>query len=160
MDYSITGLPIFFFVFGDFSGTKNKQFPHILETSYFIDLGFIAESPDRRPLKGTLMPEKKRLNCLASILSVVSGGNQAPPIICQIPSLWWSMVVAASCFGGVFQWQGLDHWSVLREAGRSKIDISLTKTWSIALRMSDWVKGSPSNRTSPSAHSQDSTGVA
>ena len=71
-------------------------------------------------VKGTLKPEKKRLSCLACVMS---GGNHAPPIICQIPSLWWSMVVAASCFGGVFQWQGLGHWSVLREAGRSNRDI-------------------------------------
>ena len=43
---------------------------------------------------------KPRLNSLAWMPSVTSGGNLAP-------SLQWSMVVAASCCGDVFQWQGL-----------------------------------------------------
>ena len=42
---------------------------------------------------------KPRLNCLASILSVMSGGNQAPLITCPIPFQRWSMVVAAPCCG-------------------------------------------------------------
>ena len=39
---------------------------------------------------------KPRLNSLAWMPSVTSGGNLAP-------SLWWRMVVAASCCGDVFQ---------------------------------------------------------
>ena len=42
---------------------------------------------------------KPRLNSLAWMSSVTSGGNPAP-------SLQWSMVVAASCCRDVFQWQG------------------------------------------------------
>jgi hypothetical protein len=46
---------------------------------------------------------KPRYNYLAWMPSVTSGGNLAP-------SLRWSMVVAASCCGDVFQRQGLgDH---------------------------------------------------
>ena len=91
---------------------------------------------------------KPRLNCLASILSVMSGGNQAPLITCPIPSQQWNMVVAASCCGGVFQRQGLGDWSGLRESWTEQsTEISLMKTWSRVLRTSDWAKGSPSNRT-------------
>ena len=36
----------------------------------------------------------------------MSGEHQALLITWQIPSLQWSMVVAASCYGGAFQWQG------------------------------------------------------
>ena len=50
---------------------------------------------------------KSRWNYLASILRVMSGGKQAPPIICPVPSQRWStVVVAASCFGDGFQRQG------------------------------------------------------
>ena len=54
---------------------------------------------------------KPRLNCLVSILNV-----WRKPGPCPIPSQQWSMVVAASCCGGVFQWQGLGDWSGLRES--------------------------------------------
>jgi hypothetical protein len=54
------------------------------------------------------------------------------------------MVVAASCCGDVFQWQGLGD-----EQGSRKIctERSLMKTCSRALRTSDWGEGSPSKRT-------------
>ena len=51
----------------------------------------------------------------SSILSGMSGRNQAPIITCPIPPQWWSMVGAASCCGGIFQWQGCGDWSGLRE---------------------------------------------
>ncbi len=38
------------------------------------------------------------------------GENQALLITCPIQSQQWSMVVAASCCGGVFQLQGQDDW--------------------------------------------------
>ena len=57
-------------------------------------------------------------------------------------------MVAASCCGGVFQQQGLGAWSVLRESWMEQNpEISLMKTWSRALRISDWAEGSPSNKT-------------
>ena len=59
---------------------------------------------------------KPRFNCLAEILSIMSGGNQAPLITCPIPSQRWSMVVAASCCGNVFQQQWVGDWSGLRES--------------------------------------------
>ena len=74
-------------------------------------------------LSGLIEP---RLNCLASILIVMSGGNQALLLTCPIPSQQWSIVVAASCCGSVFQWRGLGDLSRLRES---------------------WTEHSPSNRT-------------
>ena len=53
---------------------------------------------------------------LASILSVISGGNQAPLITCPKSFQWSSMVVAASCCGGVFQQKRLGDSSWLRES--------------------------------------------
>ena len=50
---------------------------------------------------------KQRLNSLAWMQSVMSGGNQALVITCLIPSLQWSMVVTALCCGDVFQQQEL-----------------------------------------------------
>ncbi len=41
---------------------------------------------------------------------------QAPLLTCIIPSQRWSMVAAASCSGGVFQWQGLGKWSEKTES--------------------------------------------
>ncbi len=49
-------------------------------------------------------------NFLALILSGMCGENQALLITCPIQSQQWSMVVAASCCGGVFQLQGQDDW--------------------------------------------------
>ncbi len=43
------------------------------------------------------------------------GENQALLITCPIQSQQWSMVVAASCCGGVFQLQGQDDWLQSRE---------------------------------------------
>ena len=63
-------------------------------------------------------------------------------------SLWWSMGVAASCYGDVFQRQGLRDLSGLSERwAEQSTERSLMKTCSRALRTSDWVKGWPSNRT-------------
>ena len=53
----------------------------------------------KRHLK-TFRPWETRLNPLAWMASASSGGNLAP-------SLWWSMGVAASCCGDVFQRQEL-----------------------------------------------------
>ena len=89
-----------------------------------------------------------RFNYSDLILSVMSGGNQALLITYPIPFLRWSMVVAASCCGGVLQWQRLGDWPGLRESWTERsTEISLMKTWSRALRTSDWPEGSPSNRT-------------
>ena len=91
---------------------------------------------------------KPKWTCFASILSIMSGGNQVPFITCPISSQQWSMVVAASCCGGVFHQQGLGGWSGLTESWTEQcIEISWMKTWSRALRTSDWAEGSPSNRT-------------
>ncbi len=49
---------------------------------------------------------RPRLNYLTLILSGMCGENQALLITCPIQSQQWSMVVAASCCGGVFQLQG------------------------------------------------------
>ena len=82
---------------------------------------------------------KPRLNSLAWMPSVTPGGNLAP-------SLWWSMVVAASCCGDVFQRQGLGCSSGSRERWTEpRTERSLMKICSRAFRPSDW--GDPSNRT-------------
>ena len=81
---------------------------------------------------------KPSLNSLAWMRSVTSGGNLAP-------SLRSSMVVAASCCWDVFfSWETNQDWG---KDERSKVQRSLMKTCSRALRTSDWGEGSPSNRT-------------
>lgn len=56
--------------------------------------------------------------------------------------------VAASCFRGAFQRQGLGNWLELRESRTGQItEISLMKTWPGVLRTSDSAEGWPSNRT-------------
>ncbi len=76
------------------------------------------------------------------------GENQALLITCPIQSQQWSMVVAASCCGGVFQLQGQDDWLQSRERWmRPSTGISWTKTFSRVLRTSDWAEGLPSNKT-------------
>ena len=63
-------------------------------------------------------------------------------------SLWWSMMVAASCCGHVFSgrdWEtsqdrGIEEWSKVQRD-------PWLKTRSRALRTSEWGKGSPSKRT-------------
>ncbi len=76
------------------------------------------------------------------------GENQALLITCPIQSQQWSMVVAASCCGGVFQLQGQDDWLKSRERWmRPSTGISWTKTFSRVLRTSDWAEGLPSNKT-------------
>ncbi len=78
----------------------------------------------------------------------MSEGNQAQLITCIIPSQRWSMVVAASCSGGVFQRQGLGKWSEKTESWMQlNTEISLMKTWFRALRTSDRAESSPSNMT-------------
>ena len=90
-----------------------------------IDLGFIAVARQmpllsERHMKACLELAKKtpkglwlwetrfsglmkpRLNCLASILSVMSGGNQAPLITCLIPSQRWKWL---STYGPHPTWQ-------------------------------------------------------
>ncbi len=69
-------------------------------------------------------------------------------ITCPRQSQQWSMVVAASCCGGVFQLQGQDDW--LQSRGRwmrPSTGISWMKTFSRVLRTSDWAEGLPSNKT-------------
>ncbi len=74
--------------------------------------------------------------------------NQALLITCPIQSQQWSMVVASSCCGGVFQLQGQDDWLQSRERWmRPSTGISWTKTFSRVLRTSDWAEGLPSNKT-------------
>ena len=68
-----------------------------------------------------------------------------------IPSLWWSMVVAASCYRGASQWQGQGDWSELREGWmQPNTERSLKKTCS---RVHD---DSPFTWQWPEAYSQDS----
>ncbi len=89
---------------------------------------------------------RPRYNFLALILSGMCGENQALLITCPIQSQQWSMVVAASCCGGVFQLQ--DDWLQSRERWmRPSTGISWTKTFSRVLRTSDWAEGLPSNKT-------------
>ncbi len=92
---------------------------------------------------------KKRFSGLMNLNSLfMSEGNHAPLITCIIPSLRWSMVAAASCSGGVFQWQGLGKWSEKTESWMQlNTEIALMKTWFRALRTSDWAESSPSNMT-------------
>ncbi len=74
--------------------------------------------------------------------------NQALLITCPKQYQQWSMVVAASCCGGVFQLQGQDDWLQSRERWmRPSTGISWTKTFSRVLRTSDWAEGLPSNKT-------------
>ena len=83
---------------------------------------------------------KPRLNPLAWMSNVMSEENLAP-------SLRWSMVVAASCCGMFLS--GRD-WETSQHRGKdewSKVQRSLMKTCSRALRTSDWGEGSPSNKT-------------
>ncbi len=81
------------------------------------------------------------------------GENQALLITCPKQSQQWSMVVAASCCGGVFQLQGQDDWLQSRERWmRPSTGISWTKTFSRVLRTSDWAKGLPSNKTMTPKH--------
>ncbi len=91
---------------------------------------------------------RPRYNFLALILSGMCGKNQALLITCPIQSKKWSMVVAASCCGDVFQLQGQDDWLQSRERWmRPSTGISWTKTFSRVLRTSDWAEGLPSNKT-------------
>ncbi len=91
---------------------------------------------------------RPRYNFLALILSGMCGENQALLITCPIQSQQWSMVVAASCCGGVFQLQGQDDWLQSRERWmRPSTGISWTKTFFRVLRTSDWAEGLPSNKT-------------
>ncbi len=91
---------------------------------------------------------RPRYNFLALILSGMCGENQALLITCPIQSQQWSMVVAASCCGGVFQLQGQDNW-----CNRGKDECGQVqgypgrKTFSRVLRTSDWAEGLPSNKT-------------
>ena len=56
------------------------------------------------------------------------------------------MVVAASCCGHVFQWQGLGGLvRVERKLNGAEYSDILRKTWSRMLRTSDRAIGSPSN---------------
>ena len=55
-----------------------------------------------------LWSDETKVELLAWMPSIMSGWNLAP-------SLRWSMVVAASCCGDVFQWQGLGDYSGSRE---------------------------------------------
>ena len=48
--------------------------------------------------------------------STMSGEHQALLITCLIPSLQWSMVVAASCYGGASQRLGQGAWSEMRDS--------------------------------------------
>ena len=50
---------------------------------------------------------RRNFNCLAWIQSATSGGNRAQLSTHLTPSLPWRMVVAESCCGYAFQWQGL-----------------------------------------------------
>ncbi len=126
--------------------------------------GFMAEWPDGslssvqdtwKPawslLKNTwriLWSDETKIELLALILSGMCGENQALLITCPIQSQQWSMVVAASCCGGVFQLQGQDDWLQSRERWmRPSTGISWTKTFSRVLRTSDWAEGLPSNKT-------------
>ncbi len=85
---------------------------------------------------------KKRFSGLMNLNSLfMSEGNQGPLITCIIPSQRWSMVVAASCSGGVYQWQGLGKWSEKTESWMQlNTEISLMKAWFRAVRTSDWLK--------------------
>ena len=151
---------------------------HIRAKNQATNLGFKAEWLDRslsswntwKPIckKGFWLWEtrfsglmKPRLNCLASILSAMSGGSQALLITCPIPSQWWSMVVAASCCVHVFQRQRLEDWSGLRGSWTEQsTEISLRKAWSGVLRTLDWAKEHFPKGQRPQAHSQDNAGVA
>ncbi len=89
------------------------------------------------------------------------GENQALLITCPIQSQQWSMVVAASCCGGVFQLQGQDDWLQSRERWmRPSTGISWTKTFSRVLRTSDWAEGLPSNKTMTLSTQLNNEGVA
>ncbi len=95
-----------------------------------------------------LWSDETKIELLALILSGMCGENQALLITCPIQSQQWSMVVAASCCGGVFQLQGQDDWLQSRERWmRPSTGISWTKTFSRVLRTSDWAEGLPSNKT-------------
>ncbi len=99
--------------------------------------------------------ETKIETFLALILSGMCGENQALLITCPIQSQQWSMVVAASCCGGVFQLQGQDDWLQSRERWmRPSTGISWTKTFSRVLRTSDWAEGLPSNKDNDPKHTQ------
>ena len=83
---------------------------------------------------------KPRPNCLASILSVMSGRNLTP----SIPSI---PTVKHHAVGVYFSGRDRVTGQGWGRADRSRVEISLMKTWSRALRTSDWAEGSPSNRT-------------
>lgn len=60
--------------------------------------------------------------------------------------VWWNQDwTVSSCCGGCFSAAGTD-WSGLRESKVQSTQISLMKTWSKAIRTSNWTQGSPSNR--------------
>lgn len=109
---------------------------------YFLN-GRSLEQPG--PFLSGLM--KSILNWLASVVGVLYGENQALLITCSIPCQRWSMVVAASSWGGVFSGRVAGTGQGWGKAERSTGELSLMKTWFRALRTSDWAKGSPSNRT-------------
>ena len=96
---------------------------------------------------------RPRLNFLALILSGMCGENQALLITCPIQSQQWNMVVAVSCYGGVFQLQGQDDWLQLKERWMGpSTEISWKKTSSRVLWTSDWAEGSPSNKYNDPKH--------
>ncbi len=108
-----------------------------------------------------LWSDETKIELLALILSGMCGENQALLITCPIQSQQWSMVVAASCCGGVFQLQGQDDWLQSRERWmRPSTGISWTKTFSRVLRTSDWAEGLPSNKTMTLSTQLNNEGVA
>ncbi len=110
--------------------------------------GLYGRVARRKPLLSARHMKARMEDFLALILSGMCGENQALLITCPIQSQQWSMVVAASCCGGVFQLQGQDDWLQSRERWmRPSTGISWTKTFSRVLRTSDWAEGLPSNKT-------------
>ncbi len=79
--------------------------------------------------------------------SFMSEGNQAALITCMIPSQRWSMVVAASCSGGVIQQQRLGKWSEKTKSWMQLNTETIMKPWFRVLRTSDWAESSLSDIT-------------
>ena len=87
---------------------KNKQ----------THLGFanrhVGDSPKNME-ESTLVRWDKNVALWPSRKTRWWGENPTPLITRRPPSPQWSMVVAASCYGGVFHRQGLGNWSDLKE---------------------------------------------